>query len=280
MNAGFDHNREVCEFAAQRLATQRNGGDIIVDSHPDEVERQRPAVDLIAHDLFDPIAAEHTVIEAYEDQIHDNRRISEVFANFHERFRPSLPGPGTYTLAVHTRGGHQFPRRGQDELLDGLEGWVRAQMLPEPAIPPTAPNHVSARQPEVPVAVTLYRMLSQSADDGSLRPVVLLRSGDHEAARVERIDRALRAKLEKLEASRPPGGTTLLILESRDCIMSNPVDIARAVGRAATRAPVQPPDAIIHVDTTAGPGSWIDYYVKLVDWWCPAGNVADDSFRR
>jgi hypothetical protein len=75
--------------------------------------------------------------------------------------------------------------------------------------------------------------------------------------------------MEKLEAARPPGRTTLLVLESRDFIMSNPVDIATAIGRAVAHAAVQPPDAIIHVDTTAGPGSWMVYYVKLGDWWCP-----------
>jgi len=262
------HEEAVCEFAAQRVVAQRNGGVLVVDSHPDKEDRQGPAIDLLAHDALGPIAVEHTAIEAYENQLHDNRRIAEVFTGFAERFGHSLASPGTYTLAIHTRGGHLFPRRDQSEALDGLEHWVRAQRLPEPEIPPKAPNHVVGRPPVVPVPVTLFRMRCDPSDDSSLR-IALLRLEDHEEERVVRIARALTTKLAKLEAARPKGGVTVLALESRDFVMSNPVVIAQAVFGVAGERPLLP-DVIVHVDTTAGLGHWIDYWVKIGNWWSDA----------
>ena len=41
-------------FGAQHFAHGRNGGTISVDAHPDEEERQRPAIDLLAHDICGP----------------------------------------------------------------------------------------------------------------------------------------------------------------------------------------------------------------------------------
>ncbi len=258
----------MCEFAAERLTAWRNGGTLVVDAYPDKEDRQNPAVDLLAHDAIGPMAVEHTTIEAYENQLHDNRRINEAFAGFPERFGRSLASPGTYTLAIRTRGGHAFPRKDQVEALDRLKQWVRAQVLPEPEVPQRAPNNVVAQPPDVPVPVTLFRTRGDPAADGSLQ-VALLRSEDHQEQRVARISRALEAKLEKLEAARPEAGVTLLALESRDFIMSNPVVIAQAVFRAADEETLLP-DAIIHVDTTAGPDHWIDYYVKIGDWWSEA----------
>ena len=239
---------------------------------PDEVERQREAVDLLAHDTVSPIAAEHTLIEPYEDQLHDNRRIAEVFAGFPDRFQDALAVPGTYTLAIHTRGGHLFPRKGQADAVNQLEEWVRLQKLPEPGMPPRGRpnNYVEGIPPATPVSVTLYRGQCLPEDDGSLR-VTLQRSQDHEDHRVERIGRALRRKLPKLADARPPNGVSLLVLESNDFVLSNPVVIAQAVAVAAADLSSMP-DAIIHVDTSAGPGHWTGYYVKIGDWWSPSSH--------
>jgi hypothetical protein len=259
------HDKRVCLYAAETLAERRNGGPVYADRFPDEEERRRPAIDLIAHDTMGSIGVEHTLIEAYEQQVRDNQRVNEVFNGFAERFGHSLPSPGLYTLAIPTRGAHEFPRKDQAQLLDSLERWVRAKQLPEPRIPPTAPNHVVARPPEVPVPLTLYRASCAPEDEGALR-VALLRSSDHQEQRVVRIGRALREKLDKLEASRPPDGVTLLVLETRDFIMSNPIVVAQALYRAAQKHRAVP-DVIIHVDTTAGDGHWIGYYEKFGEWW-------------
>jgi hypothetical protein len=262
------HEQSVCLYAAQQFADGRNGGTISVDAYPDEEERQSPAIDLLAHDGLGPISVEHTLIEPYSAQLHDNKRVVEVFAGFPERFGRGLESPGHYTLGIHTRGGHLFPRRDKAKALDRLETWIRAQNLPIPEIPPRRANHIVGIPPEVPIAVTLYRMRCLPEDDGSLG-VAFLRPDDQEQQRVERIGKALEDKTPKLEAARQTGGITLLVLESHDNIMSNPVVIAQGVYAAAQGHSVLP-DAIVCVETSAGDDHWIPYVIKNCLWWSEA----------
>ena len=109
MSEASSHAQRVCRYAAEQLANGRNGGTVIVDAYPDEEERRRPAIDLLAHDSRGPISVEHTLIEPYAAQLHDNKRVVEVFEGFPERFGHALASPGRYTLGIHTRGGHVFP---------------------------------------------------------------------------------------------------------------------------------------------------------------------------
>lgn len=268
MNELPSHEKRVCLFAAQQLASGRNGGFITIDSYPDEQERQQPAIDLLAHDSLGSISVEHTLIESYSTQLHDNKRVNEVFADFPTRFDHLLEPPGRYTLAIHTRGGHLFPRKDEAKELDRLEHWIRIQRLPVPEIPPRSPNHVTAEPPHVPVSVTLYRMRSVVDDDGSLQ-LVFQRSSDLEQQRAERIGKALSDKSPKLEAARQPEGVTLLVLESHDYIMSNPVLIAQGIYAAAQGFSALP-DAIVCVDTAPGDSHWMPYFIKHLAWWSDA----------
>ena len=114
------HEQSVCLYAAQQLANGRSGGDVTVDLYPDEEERQHPAIDLLAHDRHGSISVEHTLIESYPTQLHDNKRVAELFVDFPARFDHSLESPGRYTLAIQTGGGHLFPRRDEAKELDRL----------------------------------------------------------------------------------------------------------------------------------------------------------------
>jgi hypothetical protein len=267
MTEPLRHDKRVCLFGVEHLARLRNGGSVHIDSFPDEEERQLQAIDVLARDNVGPIAAEHTLIEAYEGQVHENKRMQEVFDGFEERFVHALPIPGLFTLAIHLSEGGHFPIREQERAVEQLEGWVRSQAkkLPVPQVPPQRPNHVTAGPPQVPVLLTLYRMQCTPEGDGSLQ-VRLLRQADHEDRRVARVARALQDKLEKLETSRPQDGVTLLVVESRDFIMSNPSYIAQALHRAS-KSHLHIPNYIIHVDTSAGNGHWIVYYEKCEGWW-------------
>jgi hypothetical protein len=80
MNELPSHEKRVCLFAAQQLASGRNGGFVTIDSYPDEEERQQPAIDLLAHDSLGSISVEHTLIESYSTQLHDNAGTVNVLA--------------------------------------------------------------------------------------------------------------------------------------------------------------------------------------------------------
>ena len=105
-------------------------------------------------------------------------------------------------------------------------------------------------------------------DDGSLH-VAFSRSVDLEQQRAERIGRALADKTPKLQAARKPGGVTLLVLESHDYIMSNPVLIAQGVYTAARECSALP-DTITCVETSAGDDHWMSYFIKNLGWWSDA----------
>lgn len=265
-------DKVVCEYAARRLSIHRNGGLFVPDEYPDEIERNDEAVDLIGHDDLGVIVAEHTIVPSYVHQVHDNARLAQIFRSFAERFDHSLPGPGTYTLAIRTLGGREFPRgRQQAAALDALEYWVRSQHLPDPNDWPRPAASVEASPPAVPVPVVLYRARCLSEDDGALR-VALLAPGNLQQLRTDSTIRAFEMKCPKLEAARLPNSTTLLVLESRDIVMNNPVVFAQATYAAAQRRSDDLPDIVIYVDTAASDheGAWMDYLIKDGPNWSAA----------
>ena len=99
----------VCLFAVDDFACSRNGGAVGVDAIPDEEERQALAVDLLCHDQVGDIVAEHTLLEAYEGQLHDNLRAHELLAGAAPRMGLLAP-PGRYTLLVDVGRARQLRR--------------------------------------------------------------------------------------------------------------------------------------------------------------------------
>ncbi len=81
--------------------------------------------------------------------------------------------------------------------------------------------------------------------------------------------RAFLDKAEKLEEARRPGSVTLLVLECRDFILSNPPIVAQAAYSAAQGFDLIP-DAIVCVDTSAGDGGWLAYQIKWPWGWSEA----------
>ncbi len=260
----MNHEKTVCRFGVEEFTRSRNGGHLTVDAFPDDDERGEPAVDLVGHDEIGEVVAEHTVLEAYEGQLFDYVRTQEILRSVASGIGPLRP-PGSYMLVVDTRSGHLTPRRTSQGLVDGIIQWVRAQDPPEPEVPATEPNYVTGGPPEVGLPVALYRMTCSPTEDGSFR-FAFDRPEDLEAQRLERAARALDRKCPKLESSRRPSSTTLLVLESRDFVMSNPWLVARAVHESAkVRSDV--PDAIFIIDTTPGVGAWIPYRLKDRGGW-------------
>jgi hypothetical protein len=266
--ANESHERSVCLVAAQAFARRRAGGEFVVDGYPDERERTEEAVDVIGHDSQGPVTIEHTLIEAYDNQVLENKRFAQLFQGFSERFGARLPQPGYYSLAVDL-GAIGVARGYTVDLPDTIEAWVWAEAasLLEPRIPPVGLNHVQVEL-SGPIPVTLYRLRDGPGEEGSLS-VALLFPGDIEAERTARIRTALDKKVRKLEAARLPGGKTLLVLESQDFVLSNPVVIAQAV-HAAAQGLTPMPDEIVCIDVSAGEGGWREYPIKLGDRWSAA----------
>ena len=79
------------------------------------------------------------------------------------------------------------PDHDETKVLDRLESWIRGRTLPVPQISPRTRIGIP---PDVPTAVTLYRMCCLREDDGSLW-AAFLRPDDQEHQRVERSGKRL-----------------------------------------------------------------------------------------
>jgi len=123
----------------------------------------------------------------------------------------------------------------------------------------------------VPVPIVLYRARCLPEDDGALR-VALLAPGNRQQLRTESTIRAFEMKCPKLAAARLPESTTLMVLESRDIVMNNPVVFAQATYAAAQSRSSDVPDVVIYVDTAASDqeGAWMDFFVKVGVKWSGA----------
>jgi hypothetical protein len=245
---------------------------LTVDRFPDETERKGPAVDAIVDDSIGSIVAEHTVVESYTSQIHDNVRMQQVFDGFADRFVGVLEKPGRYTLVLNTQAGHQFPRGAAcTSALRAIEDWILSQPLPV-AEPPRQLTFVRASPPETPISVTLTRANTTPDWDGTLG-VAFSRPADLERRRIDRLRVALEAEYPKLAASTPPGGASLLVLELRDYVLSSPWHVAGAIYRAAEdRDDV--PDNIVVVDTGSGR---LPYLERREQQWSHAPLGSDPS---
>jgi hypothetical protein len=128
-----------------------------VDGYPDEEERTEEAVDVVGHDSQGPVTIEHTLIEAYGNQL-ENKRFGQLFQGFAERFGARLPRPGYYSLTVDL-GAIGVARGYSADLPDIIEAWVWTETanLPEPLIPPVVLNHVRVELAGR-IPLTLYRL--------------------------------------------------------------------------------------------------------------------------
>jgi hypothetical protein len=260
-----DHDKRVSRFAAADVARGRNGGALTIDSFPDEEERTAPAVDVIAHDEIGPIVVEHTVVESYPAQLHDNKSMSEVFSGFAERFGRSLEPPGAYTLAIDTTGGHRFPRA---KVPITSPAWTRGCGPSDSRFLRTrspCPTMSGQRRPRFRcrwscIGCGAPRKMTAPCESSSTGPWTS-KPGGQTASRLPSPKKA-----PKLEAWRQPQSATVLALESRDYVMANPWTIAKVTHDVAHDFPGLP-DFIIVIDTTGGEGHWIAYTVKKPSGW-------------
>ena len=213
-------------------------------------------------------ALEHTVVEAFEDQISTGVAL-EFFAPVKRSLCGKLPGSGAYWVNFPTD-----PRFGvsKDELKclqKSLITWIRktAPALQERArgmrIPP-----VKGRPHGFPFEIGLsYYVTIPGQRAGSIE---LVRSVPNSLERrsVRVLQRTLRKKLPKLHCCKCEGARTVLVLENDD----SPLREASSVGKALVRlreelsSDLVFPDEIYFVMTF--PERWLVWRMKKDDhWW-------------
>lgn len=218
---------------------------------PDEVERHRKAVDLLARDSEGRarLVLEHTRVESFPDQKISQIAAIELFEPLEQKLSGLLPPPGHYTLSVWAKTTLGL-RRKVRRIRRWTEDWVLATaptlMVASPEI---APRHLSrVTVPDTQLEVTLARFPRRDGHFG----LAFFAPDELDLA----VARALAAKCPKLEDARisSPGSASLLVLEINDIQLGNLQSLDMAVrSQLADRQEV--PEHIWLVDTSDDPPS-------------------------
>lgn len=157
----------------------------------------------------------------------------ELFGGLEHDLEDTLPS-GRFELGVHRGAADGLTGAAAVAAQHSIACWVSTTARSIAISRPGAADIRQGSPPEVPAPVMLQRWPTDVDGARSLR---LLLAGPEQMGsdRDSRLVRTLRSKCGKLENSRVDGSVTVLVLESLDIVMSNPVAITWAVHRATVR---------------------------------------------
>ncbi len=240
-------NEEVCCAAVRRFQSKRIGEVIDVVGRPDQTERRKKAVEQLWASQSRRYAVEHTRVEAFEGQIHDGANFMKLLGAVETALNGLVPG--RFRLAIPVGAASKKPLNVRDAQME-LTQWVL---------------DISKTMADEQVVVLRSRFLEcdvhlMKAHSRESR-LIALRAWDPvdgDKRRVERIRRALEAKIPKLlNDAKESGSESVLVLESNDIALSNVFEVAAAF-KAACEGLTSLPDLVFLTETDAGmPHVWI-----------------------
>lgn len=239
-----DNQGRACE-AAVRVIEKRLGAKRGLIQRP-ETDSMCP-VDMRIDYLVDigsaTWAIEHTLIEAFPNQIQDGYQFSRLVAPLESAFSKGLPTPGAYHLIVPPGALKGVKRHELPELQNAISEWI-GRSIPKLGAPP---NHIIADRPSGMRSDIQLARLKAPWREGRLS-VVREKPVDLENKRVERIQGALSDKLPKLRRWESSSTRSMLVLEDCDIALSNDYLIGKAFLEAIKGADGLP-DYICLVET-------------------------------
>jgi hypothetical protein len=241
--------RQAIEPALSALA-QMGAPRYVIDDGPgpDETERTRPAVECIARADGSALAVEHTLIEPYDGFVADQMLTHERLGPVRALVKDVLPPGYVFDLTIEP-GSAQSIRR---EHVNPLAAWLR-RVIPQLSPPPNHWSESPSGLLDLPVRVYRWPIEPEMP---TWAPPMRYRIGfddkDIEAKTLRRCERALRAKLPKLEAARAEHGVqrTLLVLDNPDEQLTNPWRLNDVVRAITTSERLPAPDYVVVVGRT------------------------------
>lgn len=268
MKAELSVIKEVLEFLSKTIKV---GCKII--KHPDEIERNLPACDALAHVGDRKVAVEHTSIDSVPFQRRDDKRFMALLGPLESKLAGKLPTPGHYQLVIPM---NAIPTgiNWADVRLQILK-WCQ-EVAPNLEIggPRTAPRHFIREVPQgVPFEVTLYRWPRR---DGQFK-IARFSPEDLANKRGEVIYQALISRGTKVASYRKSGFRTILILESNDIALANASDIGQAFLNAMKKIDtVELPDEVYLVETEGKP--YYFHRLKFGDTIFPNAVISEEPY--
>ena len=250
------NNQELaCQCVLDDLS-ERLSEPISVVRRPDEEERQREAVEILAQSesRSHQFAIEHTRIESFPEQIAGGAAFSKVLRPLETELSAELGGH--YWLIVPAGASECVPAKDTERVQDTLKQWVISTATTLEAEDPSSKKTVSFTDEleGVPFPVTLRRFRYPERYRGHRFGIVSIVPEALEELRAQRVKTALTRKCPKLARCRPDGYSTVLILESNDIQLANPGVIKDALAGAQSGREDMP-DYMYLVETEIAPPS-------------------------
>ena len=243
----------VC-LGALRFLAERRGEVLTVTDQPDQRDRRRPAVEMVAQSAAERFVIEHTRVESFPLQISDGKQFFVLMDPLERALPPLLP-PGTYELIIVVGSAGSVPRNQLDAVRAAIGAWVvttatRVQLGPDDDdVDKEKPWSITETPPAVPFEVTLQR---RPPDTPTQVFAARFSPADLETERRTRIRVAVARKCPKLlEAKQQHGATSVLILESDDIALANRHVTSEAI-IDALRDRTDIPDVVLLVETDRG----------------------------
>jgi hypothetical protein len=251
-----NNERKICDAIARvledRAGIKRSG------ARTPEKDRQGAPVEYRFDLGLKHYALEHTIIEAFDRQIHLGVDFNALVNPIIEAIGDTLPKPGVYYVTFPLAATDRVKRRDVPAFQTAVCSWVR-----------NAAGRLYSRQmqmadgerygkdftlretpPDIPFELYMMRMLFRNIPpkaNGRLFPSRFAPK-DREKRRETRIQRALDAKCPKLRLCKEKGARSILILEDNDIALTNHIVVGDSV-RALIRGRDDVPDEIFLVDT-------------------------------
>lgn len=252
-----DNERKACDATVQALEqlqdAVRSGG------FSPEDEKKGPPVEYVFDLKQTRYAIEHTVIEAFDGQLHADIDFQKLIDPIIEALDTKLPKPGVFHVAfeIHPTKGKNAKSLAKTQA--AIIAWIRetAALLhsehpKQPAKSQSIKGCRSNRSKTIDgVDIVLTRETGWFVSEGTQGRLLPGRFAppDREPLRRNRVATAIDNKSAKLHAWKSTGARSVLVLENRDLALSNHLLIGNAV-EDALRGRQDAPDEVWLVDTT------------------------------
>lgn len=229
--ANLSNEGRACD-AVLRLLEERTGEARADISHP-ERDHSGPPVDLRVRLGAQSYAIEHTRIEAFYGQIHQEEEFGQLINPVIDELSGTLPGPGKYLLLFPSNTRLKVETGRLEDVRSEFIDWVRehaARLQQQNPDRPTRERNprgfrdeYRSKPPGFPYEVTLLRESHWALSprhDGILL-AYRYAPEEVEALRVARLKKALERKCPKLKRCNDDGMRTVLVLEDGDISLSH-----------------------------------------------------------
>jgi hypothetical protein len=250
------NERKICDAVA-RILEERAGAKRSGARTP-EKDGQGPPVEYRFDLGTGNYALEHTLVEAFDRQIHTGVDFNTLAFPIIEAIGDSLPKPGVYYLTFPLDASDKVRRKDFPAVQAAVTAWVRsaagrlhAQQMQMRDGEPYGKDFAVRETPSgMPFELHMIRSLFRDIPAAANGRLMLSRFApkEREELRQTRMQRALDTKCPKLRQCKDEGATSVLILENNDIALTNHLLVGDTM-RALIASRDDVPDEIFLVDT-------------------------------